>query len=140
MTAENIQTAIQIVQACETVQMATFALNNYPETRHLLNALNRNTEDLNLHFITNDQSPKYEQLGRNPNVCLYYFNPENRHTVRLFGQIKIITDIDLKEKFWLDDFTSFGYSGFDDPHFALLRFVPQEYKFYVGGNLVTGKI
>lgn len=139
MTNETLKTILDVVTACDSLQLATISLDGYPETRHVLNAMNQNATDLNLHFMTNKQSPKYQQLLKNPKVCLYYFIPENRHAVRLFGKIEIIEDNAQKQKYWQDDFKGFGYSGPDDANYALLHFVPDEYKFYSGG-LQIGKI
>ncbi|MDR0726564.1 MAG: pyridoxamine 5'-phosphate oxidase family protein [Rickettsiales bacterium] len=140
MTNETLQSILEIVKACDSLQLATISLDGYPETRHVMNGMNTDAIDLNLHFMTNKQSPKYQQLLKNPKVCLYYFNPGNRHAVRLFGEIEIINDTEQKNKYWKDDYKVYGYSGADDANYALLHFVPQEYKFYVGGELKTEKI
>lgn len=140
MTNETLQSILDIVHACDDLQLATFALETYPETRHVMNAMNKNSTDLHLHFMTHDNSPKYQQLLKNPHVCLYYFNPENRHAMRLFGKIEIIIDQSEKEKYWDDDYKSYGYSDANDPHYALLRFIPDSYKYYAGGKMHTGKI
>ncbi|MDR1338038.1 MAG: pyridoxamine 5'-phosphate oxidase family protein [Rickettsiales bacterium] len=140
MNDETLQSILKIVRACDSLQLATISLDGYPETRHVMNAMNSNASGLSLHFMTSNQSPKYRQLQRNPRVCLYYFNPENRHAVRLFGEIEIVDYPVQKRLFWNDDFKAFGYSGADDEHYALLRFIPREYKYYLGDELKTGRI
>ena len=59
MTNESLQSILNIVHACDDLQLATFALEIYPETRHVMNAMNKNVTDLNLHFMTHNNSPKY---------------------------------------------------------------------------------
>ncbi len=140
MSNEVIKSILDIVRACDSVQFVTNGLGAYPETRHLMNALNVDSPDLNLYFITTVNSPKYEQLEHDPHVCLYYFNPENRHAVRLFGIAEFVGDADLRRKFWRDEYKDFGYTGADDKRLVLIHFIPAEYKFYVGDELKTGKL
>ncbi len=131
---------MEIVRACDAAQVCTFGLGVYPDTRHLVNTLNRNILDLNLYFVTTKNSPKYQQILKNPHACVYYFNPENRHVVRLYGEIEIVIDENARRMRWVDEFKQYGYTGPDDKKFALLHFTPEEYKFYIGDELKTGKI
>lgn len=138
MPTETLNSIMEIVRACADLQLCTFGLGQYPETRHVTNAMNRDATTLDLHFMTSNLSPKFMQLTQNPHCCLYYFNPANRHAVRLFGKIEFISDIDTKRSHWRDEYSQFGYSGADDKIFALLRFVPESYKFYIGDEMKTG--
>ncbi|MDR0741733.1 MAG: pyridoxamine 5'-phosphate oxidase family protein [Rickettsiales bacterium] len=140
MTDEIMRSILDIIRACDSLQLATISLDGYPETRHVMNAMNKDAADLSLRFMTNNESPKYRQIMRDPKCCLYYFNPQNRHAVRLFGKIEIIDSVEQKHKFWNDDYKAYGYSGPDDENYALLGFIPHEYKFYSGYKLTTGKI
>ncbi len=137
---QTIQSILAIVQSCDSAIMATIGADAFPDARHMVNTLNRDTRNLALHFFTDTNSQKQNQLARNPNCCLYYFNPETRHAVRLFGQIETVTDADTRAKMWRDDFKRFGYGGATDKNFALLRFIPDSYKFYIGNEMKTGKI
>ncbi len=140
MNNDVLKSVLEIVRSCDDLQLCTFGLGKYPETRHVMNGMNRDATDFNLHFLTNAHSPKHAQIVNNPNCCLYYFNPATRHAVRLFGKMEIINDTHEKEKHWRDEYSRFGYDGWQDPNFALLRFIPSEYKFYIGDNLKTGTI
>jgi general stress protein 26 len=140
MTNEVKQSIIDIIKSCDSLQFCTFALDNYPETRHVMNGMNKKITDLDLHFMTNNKSPKFQQIMKNPNVCLYYYNPETHMSVRLFGQIEVHERPELKNKYWDDSYKAYGYSGAEDLNYALLHFIPKEYKFYLGMELKTGKI
>lgn len=137
---ETTKSIIDIIKACDSVQLCTNRLDGYPETRHVMNGMNQNIEAIDLRFVTIKDSPKYLQLQKNNNCCLYYFNPETRHAVRLFGQMENVTDINEKEKYWQDKYADFGFTGFDDPNFALLKFIPKMYKFYIGNEMKSGLI
>lgn len=140
MNNNTINSILGIVKSCDDLQLCTFGLTGYPETRHLTNGMNKNANDLRLHFFTNVKSPKLQQLIKNPNCCLYYFNSDSRHAVRLFGQMETVADPAVRRTMWRDEYARFGYSGHDDANFILLRFIPDTYKFYVGPELKTGKI
>lgn len=140
MNNEIKQSILETIKACDSLQLCTFALDTYPETRHVMNAMNADVTELDLHFMTNNKSPKFKQLQKNPHCSLYYFNPANRHAVRLFGVMEFIDDKSEKVKYWNDAYKVYGYSGADDENYALLHFVAKEYKFYSGMELKTGKI
>lgn len=138
--SQTIQAIIDIIKSCDDIQLATFGLGEFPETRHLTNAMNRNITEIDLHFMTGVATPKYQQLIKNPHCCIYYFNPITRRAVRLFGTMEIVADAHARRSHWRDEYKSFGYSGADDKNFALLHFVPTEYKFYIGNEIQTNKI
>ena len=98
------------------------------------------TSDLVLHFLTGFDTPKFAQIRQNPKCCLYYFNPQTRHAVRLFGEIKAVADTDARKKYWRDDYKQLGYTGADDPEYILLEFTPRMYKFYDTTGMKTGLI
>ena len=137
---ETIKSIIEIIKSCEDVQLCTNRSDGYPETRHVMNGMNQNIETIDLRFLTIKDSPKYLQLQKNNNCCLYYFNPDNRHAVRLFGQMENIDDQNEKNKYWKDKYSRFGFTGPEDSNFALLHFIPQVYKFYIGEDMYTGNI
>ncbi len=136
----EIQSIVDIVKSCDDVILATNRLDAFPEARTVMNALNTDVTDLNLHFITNGDSPKMAQLRHNAKCCLYYFNANTRYAVRLFGEMRVIDGLAEKKKYWRDSFRDFGYSGADDTNLTLLEFVPKSYKFYVGNEMKTGLI
>lgn len=137
---ETIKSIIDIIKSCDSLQLCTIRMDGYPETRHLMNGLNQNIDSIDLHFLTIKDSPKFKQLEKDNKCCLYYFNPDTRYAVRLFGQMESIDDIKEKEKYWQDKYSRFGLDSADDPQFALLHFIPKMYKFYVGDEMKTGLI
>ena len=140
MNHDEIQSIIDIVKSCDDVVLGTNRLDGYPECRTVMNALNADINDLELHFITDRDSPKMKQLHHNAKCTLYYFNPNTRYAVRLFGEMHVVDDIAEKQKYWCDSYCEFGYSGPDDTNLTLLQFKPHSYKFYVGDEMKTGLI
>ncbi len=139
MQNDELNAILADVRACETVILATCG-ETYPDARHILNVLNANAVDFNLKFITTMNSPKHMQMAKNPWCALYYFNPENRHAVRLYGTMEFITAPAQRRAQWRDEFTAFGFTGADDPKFTLMRFIGDSYKFYIGNDMHTGAL
>lgn len=142
--SENVRKNIlDVISGCDVAQFCTFGLVNYPETRTIANMLNKNKdniEDLTLYFFTNKYSHKIEQIKNNNNVCLYYYNLKTRHSMTLFGNVKIIFDQNEKEKFWTDELFKFDYTGKSDESYCVIKFIPKIYKYYIGKEEKTGKI
>jgi len=134
-----IDSVLNVVRSCDDVILATCG-DPSPDVRHLTNAMNRDTTDLNLYLMTGRCTPKYNQLQQNPNCTLYYFNPTTRHSVRLYGKIEFVDDMAVRIKYWRDEYKKFGYKGAESDEFILMRFIPNSYKFYIGNELKTGKI
>ncbi len=134
-----IDSVLNVVRSCDDVILATCG-GVSPDVRHLTNAMNRDAADLNLYFMTGRDTPKYNQLSKNPNCTLYYFNPVTRYSVRLYGEIKFVDDMRIRKKYWRDDYKKFGYNGAESTDFILMHFVPKSYKFYIGNDLKCGNI
>ena len=140
MTNAVFDHIIKIVHACPFAYLSTINEDKYPETRHLMNTMNEKAENLNLHFLTGTHSPKAEQLAKNPKVCLYYYDPQTHLAVRLFGRMKFEDNVVERGKYWDEVYKMFGYTGPDDKNWGLLTFIPDGYKFYSGGEVVSEKI
>lgn len=128
-----------IINACESVILATCD-KEYPDVRHMTNAMNRDATSPTLYFMTSRDTPKYVQLTHNPMCTLYYFDERTRHAVRLYGVMEFVHDMTVRTKYWHPDYNKFGYGGPDSPDFILMQFVPHSYKFYIGTEIKSGKI
>lgn len=140
MTNEVLNHILKIVHSCPFVYMSTINQDKYPETRHLMNTMNEKAENLNLHFLTGMYSPKADQLKKNNKVCLYYYNQQTHNAVRLFGRMKFEDNIVERGNYWNDSYKMFGYTGPDDINWGLLTFIPDGYKYYSGGDVISDKI
>jgi general stress protein 26 len=117
---------IKIIRSCETTILSTCGFE-YPESRTILNKLNQNVDGLVLHFFTNKDSPKIEQIQKYNKCSLYYLNPE-RKAIRVFGEVKILKS--NLGKYWDDSFKKFGYTGSFDENYNVLEFVVKRVKYY----------
>lgn len=135
------QSLIELINSCSDLQFVTFTLDGqYPETRHVTNAMNCNVSELNLFYMTNNKSHKYQQVAKNPHVCVYYSNPKTKQAASLFGFVELVHDPVLKKRHWKDEYIKEGYSGYNDQDLAILHFIPKKYKFHNRTGEKTGKI
>ena len=140
MTNAVFDYIIKIVRSCPFAYMATINADKYPEIRHLMNTMNEKAENLYLHFLTGIYSPKAKQLEKNSKTCLYYYNPQTHHSVRLFGRMQFVDNIVEREQYWNDSYKMFGYTGPVDMNWGLMAFIPDAYKYYSGGEIIADKI
>lgn len=144
MLNEIKNNVVGVVGSCDTVQFCTFQEDgSYPETRTIANAINKGKTDINdmtLYFMTNKNSHKAQQIKSDSNVCLYYFNPETRRSVSLFGTAELILEQNEKVDFWRDEWVGFGYCGKDDQNYCIIKFTPKIYKYFINKTEeITGK-
>src|SRR5262249_56792006 len=58
-------------------------------------------------MATNPASEKVQQIGRDPRVTLYYFDPETEGYVSLMGRARLVNDPDEKAKHWCEAWNKF---------------------------------
>lgn len=127
----SIKDVLNVVKNCEVVNFVSINEDGiYPESRTLINTLNRNIDDIFIYFITDKNSHKAQQIKQNPYTSLYYFDINTRKAVTLFGLTDILEDT-RKKKFWDDSFTQYGYKDQDDDNYCILRFSIKSYKYYI---------
>ncbi|MCL2538451.1 MAG: pyridoxamine 5'-phosphate oxidase family protein [Alphaproteobacteria bacterium] len=140
MNNEVKKSIIDIIRSCDYLIFASNGLGGYPDARNFINIFNRDIDTLDLYFFTSTRWHTLGQIMRNPNVCLYYFNPETRMSVRLFGTVTLVQDMAAKRARWDDNIKKFNVTGPDDPTYCFLHFTPKRYKFYIGYEEHKGEI
>ena len=56
---------------------------------------------------TTQGSRKTKQIQNNPNVIIYYYEPNGRSYVSLAGKARLVNDPDLKAKYWVEGWNQF---------------------------------
>jgi general stress protein 26 len=131
--------AADVIRACDFAFVSTINLENFPETRVLLNSLNRRIDEkLDIYFASGNDSPKFEQLKRNSNASLYYYvgftASDSMKNMILFGNFEIVTDKAIKDALWSDDFLEYYKDGKEDEQYGILKFISTGYKYYCHEN------
>lgn len=107
-------------------------MDDFPETRVLINILNREIDNkLEIYFASNVNAPKVEQLKKNSCASLYYYNEEIMKNMILFGKLEFVTDRTLKDQLWHDSFGEYCKNGKEDESYGILKFIPIGCKYYI---------
>jgi len=122
--------------------LTTLNYESLPETRAMLNLRNRSLypnlidffkdhdDDFFIYFSTNTSSPKVEQIKNNPNVCVYFSNPDEYKGCMLSGKINIVDDLNIKNSLWQDNWSIYYPGGKTDNDYTILELKPKLLKVY----------
>ena len=132
---------IELMETAEACYLTTLD-NNFPQTRAMLNLRNSShypklktffktqNDHYIVYFTTNTASQKINQIKRNPNVSVYYARPVAWQGLMLGGQIRIISDPDIKNAIWQDNWSMYYPQGKTDADYAILELKPKVLKLY----------
>lgn len=125
---------ISIIENSKAAYFASVDESGKPEIRALLNlcnpkkykslvgkALVQNGETLELFFTTNTSSKKVARIRNNPNVAVYFAEPDKFRGICVSGKVEEITDSKIKESFWQSGWTMYYHLGKTDPDYTILK-------------------
>jgi general stress protein 26 len=107
--------------------------DGYPLTKAVVPGKHR--ESLSeLYFATNTSSKFADAVSKNPKASVYFYSKKLIFIWKgcyLKGDMEIVTDIDVKKKYWQSMFkNAYPQKSFTDPDFCVLRFTPVSGRFY----------
>jgi len=135
-TDELKKASLELMEISEAAYLTTIDQNGFPFTRAMLNLRNKeqfpplaemfgkHNSGFLIYFTTSTSSSKIVQIKANPNVSVYYCNPEEFHGLMLSGRIEIDTDPAIGKTLWQDGWEKFYPEGADDPDYTVLRLLP----------------
>ncbi len=83
-----------------------------------------------IYISTNTSSFKVNHIKVNPKIAVYFCDPDDFKGVMFEGEVKIVGDMDIKRKIWLDGWTKYYLKDLDDPDYKLLRLIPKNARLY----------
>jgi general stress protein 26 len=105
--------------------------DGYPLTKAVVPGKHR--ESLKeLFFCTNTFSKFAAAIAKNPKASVYFYT---RKLIwkgcYLKGEMEIVTDMTVKQKYWQDAFkNAYAEKSYTDPDFCVLKFTPKTGRFY----------
>ncbi len=101
------------------------AKDNVPNARYMWFY----NDGLTLYAKTNDQSPKYDELGENPqaHVMLGFDDTKNNAFVEISGMVERINDQKTIDWLWEKQDKSF-FDSKENPHLKVLKITPEHIK------------
>lgn len=127
----TIEKAEKLYKNVDTFMLSCVGADGYPLTKAVVPGKYR--ESLKeLYFCTNTSSKFATEINKNPKAGVYFYSrDESWDGCFLKGNMEIVTDMNIKEKYWDDEYKdAYEQKSFTDPDFCLLKFVPMTGRFY----------
>ena len=123
--------AEKLYKSVNTFILSCVGADGYPLTKAVVPGKYRESLD-ELYFCTNTSSKFAAAIQKNTKTSVYFYT---RKLVwkgcLLQGDMEIVTDMAIKERYWQDAFkNAYPQKSFTDPDFCVLRFVPMSGRFY----------
>ncbi|WP_457557003.1 pyridoxamine 5'-phosphate oxidase family protein [Candidatus Harpocratesius sp.] len=112
----------------QVVILYTYSSNHKIRGREMT-VLTRPQDEDAIWFGTSKNTRKIKDIMENSNVILNYKDPFRREKVILFGTMKIIDDVNIKEDLWREALQMFWPEGPKSKNLVLLKFTPNRNKF-----------
>ncbi|MFW9951438.1 MAG: pyridoxamine 5'-phosphate oxidase family protein [Candidatus Thorarchaeota archaeon] len=134
--------SLELIESSKAAYLTTIDLEGYPITRAMFNLRNKDqfpefsgffkglNNEFEIYISTNTSSSKTSHIKKDPKICVYFCDPENFKGVMFIGEVEVITDMNVKQKLWLDWWTKYYPKGLEDPDYTLLRLRPKMAEFY----------
>jgi general stress protein 26 len=131
------QECLKLMETADAIYLSTNGGDGYPHTRMMANLRNKKEnpvaaevisrekkDDFDIYFVTSKSSPKMQQIRADSKVSAYLCDPGEIHTLMFSGEVKEITDMELKKQLWQDCWAIHWPGGADDPEFTVLQLSP----------------
>ncbi len=120
MSEDLKQEALEFVREHPTSHLATVD-GGKPMTRVMYTP--RVDDDFTVWYATSGSSNKIRQVKADPNVCTVFY--EDARWVGVCGQAKVVTDQEMKNELWEDDWTRYWPDGAENPDYVLMKATPE---------------
>lgn len=123
--------AEKLYREVNTFILTCVGADGYPLTKAVVPGKHR--ESLKeLYFCTNTSSKFVAEINKNAKTSVYFYS---RRLVwkgcLLKGDMEVVTDMKVKEKFWQKKFkNAYPQKAFTDPDFCVLKFTSNSGRFY----------
>lgn len=123
--------AEKLFRNVNTFILTCVGADGYPLTKAVSPGKYR--ESLNeLYFCTNISSKFVAGIKKNSKASVYFYSRKLIWKGCLLkGDMDIVTDMSIKEKYWQSKFkNAYPQKSFTDPDFCVLKFVPKSGRYY----------
>ncbi len=125
--AEAEEKLWEIVEESEIVLFITQA-DGYPRVRPM--TLLAYEDEGGVWFATSKSSRKVEEVGKNPQVTVYFLDLEGGAYAQLFGTASIVEDQGMKKEFWSEEWREYWESP-EDQDYVLLHVEVHKAEYYL---------
>ena len=140
---------LKLMQESKAAYLTTIDQNGAPITRAMLNLrnkeqfpefssfFNKQENKFLIYISTNTSSSKVAHIKKNPNINVYFCDPDDFKGVMLGGKAEVVENKRFRHEIWLDWWTKYYPEGVDDPDYTLLRLDPKNLRYYYRLNQVN---
>ncbi|KLO19448.1 hypothetical protein SCHPADRAFT_864899 [Schizopora paradoxa] len=144
---QKIKDLKNVIQATKTGMLTSRDKSGYLHARAMTPASPQSETQLNLFFIANSASHKFDELDNDSHVNVSFYNEKTTDWASFAGIAKISHDREEIKKYWSPMFA--GYFGdlgdgvhkgdVNDPRVTLIEVVPEEIEYWVSRHGVIGR-
>lgn len=127
----------QIVDACETAALITTGLDGFPQARTMECLRLPLVEEI--WFCTDVDEQKLKEIQKEPRVGVFFSLPDKSWAV-VGGTAEVVTDPDLKKRFWREEWGKYFPGGYSIPGYVLIRIVPVAARYLLRQGYQQGRI
>jgi len=135
MTA--MEKAERLHKRVNTFILSCVGPDGYPMTKAVVPGKHRQSLR-EIYFCTNTSSKFAAEISKNPKSNVYFYSRKFIwfKGCSLKGDMEIVTDMSIKEKYWQNMYkNAYPQKSFTDHDFCVLRFTPESGRFYADFNL-----
>ncbi|KAH9961256.1 hypothetical protein BC827DRAFT_1203499 [Russula dissimulans] len=138
-TLQKIDDLHKLVQAAQTGMLTTRASDGHLHARAMTPVGPFSNNQVNLVFIANNASPKFQELQNDSNVNVSFFDTSTSDWASFSGIARVIDDRSVIKKHWSSCIASyFGDLGDgihkgdeNDPRVAAIEVIPDEVRYWL---------
>ncbi len=130
MSSEVIEKSSTLVGRSFTGVLGTVDDSGNPQLKAMIKTAANGLKEF--WFCSNTSSKRVEQIQKNPNASLCFFDEKTFEGLMLTGKAEVSYDDVKRKEFWNDGMKKYYPLGYTDPDFALIRFTASKGNYYHG--------
>jgi general stress protein 26 len=137
-----IEQAERLYKKVNTFMLTCVGSDGYPLTKAVVPGKHRESIK-ELYFCTNTSSKFVAEISKNPKSNVYFYSRKIIWFTGclLKGNMEIVTDMGIKEKYWQSMFkNAYPQKSVTDPDFCVLRFIPTSGRYYADFKIADFEI
>ncbi|MDT8717714.1 pyridoxamine 5'-phosphate oxidase family protein [Clostridium sp. 19966] len=139
MKEENvILKALELANSCKFAMVGSNGEDGFPNIKSMIKIENEGLEKV--WFSTNTSTKRVAQFRENPKACVYFSDFDNWSGLMLVGNIEVIEEPKIKERFWSEGCEVYYPLGVTDPDYCILCFTPKWGNYYKSLHNTTFEI
>jgi Uncharacterized stress protein (general stress protein 26) len=130
VSIEIVEKSIALVNRSFTGVLGTVDGYGIPQLKAMIKTYANDIKEF--WFCTNTSSRRVEQIKKNPNASLYFYDEKTFEGLLLTGKAEVSYDDSKRQEFWNDGMKIYYPLGCSDPDYALIKFTASKGNYYHG--------